>query len=94
MHTYHFLLVNDLSSQELILGTLFLSMIMPIEKVDSSGISSIVQNQSIVFRFITQPNHKLINKLKDQIILKEQQINFLLKKIIIFLLRNSYRIFL
>ena len=39
---------------------------------DSTGIYATVQNHNIIFKFIMQPDHKLINKLKDQIFLKEK----------------------
>ena len=73
-----FLLVKDLSSHELILVTPFLSIFMPFN-ADYNGIYATVQNHSIIFKFIMQPKHKFINKLKDQIFLKEKQINFLQK---------------
>ena len=72
MYSYYFLLVKDLS-QQLILGTLFLSMIMSIEKIDSSGIYTIIQNQQIVFTFITQPANKIINELKKVLLLKKNK---------------------
>ena len=59
----------------------FLSMIMPIDKIDSTGISSTIQVQNIIFKIIMQPNKKLINELKDQKFMKERQINFLQKEI-------------
>ena len=55
-----FLLVKDLSSQELILGTPFVFIIMPFN-ADYNGIYATVQNHSIIFKFIMQPKHKLIN---------------------------------
>ena len=56
-------------------------MIMPIDKVDSSGIYNTVQNQSISFKFITPSRYKLINELNNGIILKEKQLNYLQKEI-------------
>ena len=44
---------------------------MPIEKIDSSCIYTVLQNQSILFKFITQLNEKLINELKEKIFLKD-----------------------
>ena len=71
--------MKDLSSHELILGTPFLYMIMPLN-ADFTGVYATIQNHSFIFKFIMQSNHKLINKLKDQIFLKEKQINFLPKE--------------
>ena len=67
-----FLLLKDLLNQEIILGTHFLSIIMPINKIDTSGIYTTIQNQYISFKFITLPRYKLINELSNGIVLKEK----------------------
>ena len=39
---------------------------------DSTIMYTTVQNYNIIFKLIMQPEHKLINNLKDQIFLKEK----------------------
>ena len=71
-----FLLVKNLQ-QQVILGTPFLDLIMPIYKVDQTGIYSNIQGQEIVFEFITDPETKILSNLKDFLQNKENQLNFL-----------------
>ena len=50
---------------------------MPISKVDSIGIHTTVSNQPIIFEFITEPYTKELDHIRDLVIFKEKQINFL-----------------
>ena len=52
-----FMLVRNLQ-QEVILGTPFIEQIMPLHKVDRSGISCFIQGQELTFEFIKNPDRR------------------------------------
>ena len=56
-----FVLVKNLA-QNIILGTPFLCLLMPIQKIDQTGIYSQIQGRSIIFEFITEPYTKELVK--------------------------------
>ena len=71
-----FLLVRNLQ-QQVILGTLFLNLLMSLQKIDQIGIYCTNNGQEVVFEFIREPKTRLINEIKTMIGLKEKQLNFL-----------------
>jgi hypothetical protein len=75
-----FLLVKNLQ-QQVILGTPFLNMIMPINKIDPTGIYSRVQDHEIIYPFVTDPETRIIQELQGFLQNKEKQLNFLQKEI-------------
>ena len=54
---------------------------MPVEKIDSEGFHTIIRNQHIIFEFIIESYTKELDQIKDLIIYKEKQLNFLQKEI-------------
>lgn len=74
-----FVLIKNMS-QAIILGTPFLCLLMPITKIDSIGIHTTLNNQQIIFEFITEPYTKELDQIKDLVNFKEKQINFLQKE--------------
>jgi hypothetical protein len=84
-----FILVKDLTHR-IILGTPFLHMIMPIIKIDQKGITTILQNQKITFDFISDPQTRMLNEVRDLLLKKkEKQICFLKEEINIFNIKNQ-----
>ena len=63
--------------QFVILGTPFLNMIQPIDRIDSTGIHTTLKGQQITYKFITSPQTKELDELKTHLIFKEKQLNFL-----------------
>jgi hypothetical protein len=59
-----FLLVKNLQ-QQVILGTPFLNMIMPICKIDQTGIHACIQNQEVIYPFVISPETRIIEELKN-----------------------------
>ena len=70
-----FILIKNLS-QHIILGTPFLSLIEPF-MVTSKGILTKFQERDIIFEFITTPQIKEVNEMKEHLIFKEKHINYL-----------------
>ncbi|KAK2424968.1 hypothetical protein QL285_035270 [Trifolium repens] len=84
-----FILVKDLTHR-IILGTPFLHMIMPIIKIDQKGITTILKNQKITFDFISDPQTRMLNEVRDLLLKKkEKQICFLKEEINIFNVKNQ-----
>uniref|UniRef100_A0A7N0UH36 DUF7746 domain-containing protein n=1 Tax=Kalanchoe fedtschenkoi TaxID=63787 RepID=A0A7N0UH36_KALFE len=71
-----FLLVKNIANQ-VILGTPFLKQIFPITHIDDKYFEGTFQNQKVHFQFITEPQTKVLNEIKDIILQKYNQINFL-----------------
>ena len=71
-------------SHTIILGTLFLCLLMPIDKIDSAGIHTTINNQSIVLELIIEPYTKKLDHIKDLVNFKEKQLNFLQKEAFLF----------
>ena len=63
--------------QQVILGTPFLNLLMPLQRIDHTGIYCTYDNQDLTFEFIQEPKSRLINEIKNLIHLKEKQLNFL-----------------
>ena len=62
-------------TQHIILGTHFLNLIEPFT-VTSKGIITKFQERDITFQFITTPQTKEINEMKEHFIFKEKHINY------------------
>lgn len=62
---------------DIILGVPFFLHIFPITRWDSTGFSGTFDNKSISFEFTTHPLKRFINEIRDNIILKNRQVNFL-----------------
>uniref|UniRef100_A0A7N1A8C8 CCHC-type domain-containing protein n=1 Tax=Kalanchoe fedtschenkoi TaxID=63787 RepID=A0A7N1A8C8_KALFE len=77
-----FLLVKNITNQ-VILGTPFLKQIFPITLIDDKYFEGTFQNQKVQFQFITKPQTKVLNEIKDIIFQKYNQINFLKSEITI-----------
>ncbi|XP_028059089.1 uncharacterized protein LOC114262873 [Camellia sinensis] len=75
-----FVLIKNMA-QNIILGTPFLNLLMPITKIDTIGIHTEIDNQIIIFEFITSPYTKELDQISDLMSLKQNQINFLQKEI-------------
>lgn len=54
---------------------------MPIQKIDSDGISTIIDGKEILFQFITDPQTRMINEVKDIVLRKEKQLCFIKEEI-------------
>uniref|UniRef100_A0A7N0T614 Uncharacterized protein n=1 Tax=Kalanchoe fedtschenkoi TaxID=63787 RepID=A0A7N0T614_KALFE len=80
-----FLLVKNITNQ-VILGTPFLKNIFPITHISEKYLEGTYNNQKVSFQFITEPQTKILNKIKDVILRKFNQINFLTEEI------NTYSI--
>jgi hypothetical protein len=76
----HFILVKNLTHR-IILGTPFLHDIMPIVNIDQNGITTFIKDQKIVFEFITDPQTRMLNEVKDILLKKEKQLCFLKEEI-------------
>ncbi|KAM7510610.1 hypothetical protein LguiB_009485 [Lonicera macranthoides] len=70
-----FILVKNLS-QRIILGTPFLKLIEPFTK-EEDGVATYFDNRKILFKFITKPRTKEVNEIKEKLIFKEKQLEFL-----------------
>mgnify|MGYP003702506693 CR=1 FL=1 len=68
-------------AQNIILGTPFLNLLMPITKIDTIGIHTSLDNQKIAFEFITSPRTKELDQIIDLVSSKQNQINFLQKEV-------------
>uniref|UniRef100_A0A7N0VGW1 CCHC-type domain-containing protein n=1 Tax=Kalanchoe fedtschenkoi TaxID=63787 RepID=A0A7N0VGW1_KALFE len=77
-----FLLVKNITNQ-VILGTPFLKQIFPITHIDDKYFEGTFQNQKVQFQFITEPQTKVLNEIKDIIFQKYNQINFLKSEVTI-----------
>ena len=75
-----FVLIKNMSPI-LILGTPFLCLLMPITKIDPIGIHTTINNQPLIFEFITELYTKELDQIRDLVTFKEKQINFLQTKI-------------
>ncbi|CAL5369382.1 unnamed protein product [Camellia sinensis] len=75
-----FVLVRNLATN-IILGTHFLCLLMPIQKIDQTGIYSQLQGKSVIFEFITQPYTKELDQIRDLVTFKQNQINLLQKEV-------------
>uniref|UniRef100_A0A7N0U0L5 CCHC-type domain-containing protein n=1 Tax=Kalanchoe fedtschenkoi TaxID=63787 RepID=A0A7N0U0L5_KALFE len=71
-----FLLVKNITNQ-VILGTPFLKQIFPITHIDDKYFEGTFQKQKVQFQFVTEPQTKVLNEIKDIIFQKYNQINFL-----------------
>uniref|UniRef100_A0A7N0TRA8 Uncharacterized protein n=1 Tax=Kalanchoe fedtschenkoi TaxID=63787 RepID=A0A7N0TRA8_KALFE len=71
-----FLLVKNITNQ-VILGTPFLKRIFPVTHIDDEYFEVTFKNQKVHFQFITEPQTKILNEIKDIILQKYNQINFL-----------------
>uniref|UniRef100_A0A7N0RJ44 CCHC-type domain-containing protein n=1 Tax=Kalanchoe fedtschenkoi TaxID=63787 RepID=A0A7N0RJ44_KALFE len=80
-----FLLVKNITNQ-VILGTPFLKNIFPITHISEKYLEGTYNNQKVSFQFITEPQTKILNEIKDVILRKFNQINFLTQEI------NTYSI--
>lgn len=69
-----FILIKNLT-QHIILETLFLSLI-ELFMVTSKGIVTKFEDGDIVFQFITTPQTKELNEMKEHLIFKEKDINY------------------
>uniref|UniRef100_A0A7N0ZWN0 Reverse transcriptase domain-containing protein n=1 Tax=Kalanchoe fedtschenkoi TaxID=63787 RepID=A0A7N0ZWN0_KALFE len=78
-----FLLVTNITNQ-VILGTPFLKQIFPITHIDDKYFEGTFQNQKVHFQFITEPQTKVLNEIKDIILQKYSQINFLKSEVTIY----------
>uniref|UniRef100_A0A7N0V222 CCHC-type domain-containing protein n=1 Tax=Kalanchoe fedtschenkoi TaxID=63787 RepID=A0A7N0V222_KALFE len=78
-----FLLVKNITNQ-VILGTPFLKQIFPITHIDDKYFEGTFQNQKVQFQFITEPQTKVLNEIKDIIFQKYNQINFLKSEVTIY----------
>ncbi|CAJ2643632.1 unnamed protein product [Trifolium pratense] len=76
----HFILVKNLTHR-IILGTPFLHNIMPIVNIDQKGITTFINDQKITFEFITDPQTRMLNEVKDILLKKEKQLCFLKEEI-------------
>jgi hypothetical protein len=65
----HFIFVNNLTHR-IILDTPFLNNIMPIVNIYQKGITTFIKDQKILFEFITDPQTRMLNEVKD-ILLKK-----------------------
>ena len=74
-----FLCIRNLQ-QELILGTPFLAMLMPMQ-TSTAGITAHVDGHEIFFEYVSPPVYKKINDIMRKISNKDRQINFLQKEI-------------
>ena len=61
--------------------TPFLCLLMPIQKIDSTGFYSLLQGKSVIFEFITQPYTKELDQIRDFISVKQNQINLIQKEV-------------
>ena len=66
-----FILVGNLTHR-IILGTPFLHKIMPIKNIDQNGISTIIDGKEIIFNFITDPQTRMLNEVRDILLNKEK----------------------
>ncbi|MGI4673395.1 hypothetical protein ACR2XN_28430, partial [Klebsiella pneumoniae] len=57
-----FILVRNINHR-IILGNPFLHKLMPIQKIDSDGISTIIDGKEILFQFITDPQTRMIDQV-------------------------------
>uniref|UniRef100_A0A7N0UIZ4 CCHC-type domain-containing protein n=1 Tax=Kalanchoe fedtschenkoi TaxID=63787 RepID=A0A7N0UIZ4_KALFE len=78
-----FLLVKNITNQ-VILGTPFLKQIFPITHIDDKYFEGTFQNQKVKFQFVTEPQTKVLNEIKDIIFQKYNQINFLKSEVTIY----------
>uniref|UniRef100_A0A7N0UU70 Peptidase A2 domain-containing protein n=1 Tax=Kalanchoe fedtschenkoi TaxID=63787 RepID=A0A7N0UU70_KALFE len=78
-----FLLVKNITNQ-VILGTPFLKQNFPITHTDDKYFEGTFQNQKVHFQFITEPQTKVLNEIKDIILQKYNQINFLKSEVTIY----------
>ena len=69
-----FILVKNITHR-IILGTPFLHMLMPINKIDTKGILATINGKEVKFNFITDPQTQMLNEVKD-VLNKEKQLNF------------------
>ena len=54
---------------------------MPINKIDQKGISTIINGKEVIFKFITTPQSRMINEVRNNLSNKERQICFLKEEI-------------
>jgi hypothetical protein len=76
----HFILVKNLTHR-IILGTPFLQDLMPITNIDQKGITTFIKDKEITFEFISDPQTRMINEVKNLLLHKEKQICFLKEEI-------------
>ena len=60
--------------QQVILGTPFLNLLMPLQKIDQTGIYCSYKNNELIFKFIRQPEIRLVNEIQTLIQYKEKHL--------------------
>ena len=77
----NFTIIKNMTSNKMILGNPFLEMIIPIS-VNKKNIIGDYQGNQVIYEFIMNPYSRWVNEIQDQLILKNNQINFIKEEIL------------
>ena len=87
----NFTTIKNITSNKMILGNFLLEMIIPFS-VDEKKIVGEYQWNQVIFEFIMNPYSRWVNEIQDQLILKNNQINFIKEEILSLNISMAYSI--